>query len=298
MSQRNNKSNLKLLVVAAHPADMFDHCGGTLLHHTKRGDVVTTVSLTHGLRIHDIIISEKFRFEGGKPDDEEVNKIIKERTNKKNAEVIKACALFGVTDVRFLNYEDDILLVTENKIRDVARVIRDVKPDIIITHYPLTELFGCESSHGNTGKIVLNACQFAGEVDFNDKNPSHRVAQIFFMTPTDATMKSNVLSGYTPCYPDYYVRITDVVEEKVRALDMMRSQQYGGDYARKSTETWNGIQGSVISESYAEGFISFLPEYGDYLTVCSSRLERQNEEEILTRNRVSQIIAPYIKLPY
>ena len=76
----------------------------------------------------------------------------------------------------------------------------------------------------------------------------------------------------------------------------MRSQQYGGDYARKSTETWNGIQGTVISESYAEGFISFLPEYGDYLTVCSSRLERQNEEEIVTRNRVSQIIAPYIKL--
>lgn len=288
---------LSILLVAAHPADTFDHCGGTLLHHARRGDKITVVSVTHGLRIHDIVVSEKFRFQKEKPDKNEIEKIIAERTQSKNAEVINACKILGVTDVRFLNYEDGILLVTEDKIRDVAKVIRDVRPDILITHYPLTELFGCESAHGNVGKIVLHASQFAGEVDFDDPNPSHRSAQTFFMAPEEGTRpSSNVLSGYTPGYCDYYVNITDVVEEKVRALDNMRSQQYDGNYARRTVEVCDGVQGQVISEAYAEGFIRFLPEYGDYLNVCEGRLDKQDEDEILTRKRVSNFIAPYIKL--
>lgn len=288
---------LQLLVIAAHPADTFDHCGGTLLHHARRGDEVTVVSLTHGLRIHDIVVSEKYRFQNEKPDKDEIDKILKERTRVKNAEVIKACGILGVTDVRFLKHDDGILLVTEDKIRDVANVIRDVRPDITITHYPLTETFGCESSHGNVGKIVLHASGFAGQVDFLDPKPAHRGAQIFFMQPPEGTApRSNVLSGYTPGYCDYWVNITDVVEEKVKALNMMKSQQYGGDYAKKTVECSNGVQGRIITESYAEGFIRFLPEYGKYLNVCQDRLDRQNEEEGLTRKRGTRIIAPYVNI--
>ncbi|NJD01097.1 MAG: hypothetical protein FIA99_00505 [Ruminiclostridium sp.] len=288
---------LNILLVAAHPADTFDHCGGTLLHHARRGDKITAVSVTHGLRVHDIIVSEQFRFQKEKPDKNEIDKIISERKIAKNAEVIKACELLGVNDVRFLNYEDGILLVTEDKIQDVAKVIRDVKPDVILTHYPLTELFGCGSAHGNVGKIVLHASHFAGMVDFDDPNPSHRCAQIFFMAPEEGTRpSSNVLSGYAPGYCDYYVNITDVVEEKVKALDMMRSQQYGGDYARRTVEVCDGVQGGVITEAYAEGFIRYLPEYGEYLNVCEGRLDKQDEDEILTRKRVSRFIAPYVNL--
>lgn len=291
------KRNLKLLVVAAHPADMFDHCGGTLLNHSKRGDTVVTLSVTNGIRIHDIVISEEYRFAEKKPKGAVLDDLIKKRINEKNAEIIKACSLLGVNDVRFLNYDDGILLVTGDKIRDVAKVIRDVKPDILITHYPLTEHFGCESSHGNVGKIVLNAAGYAGTVDFDDNNSSHRTAQIFFMAPIDATgMKINVLSGLTPSYCDYYVTITDVIEEKTRALDMIKSQQYNGDYSKKTIESWNGIQGSVITEAYAEGFIRFYPEYGDYLEVSEHRLKRQNEPELETRKRVSKLIVPSIEL--
>ena len=91
---------LSILLVAAHPADTFDHCGGTLLHHARRGDKVTAVSVTHGLRIHDIVVSEQYRFKKEKPDKDEVNKIITERTASKNAEVINACKILaGVSDL-------------------------------------------------------------------------------------------------------------------------------------------------------------------------------------------------------
>ncbi len=66
-------SNLSILVIGGHPADVFDHCGGTLAHHIRRGDRVTALALTQGLRIHDVVISEVFRFQGKRPDADEMD---------------------------------------------------------------------------------------------------------------------------------------------------------------------------------------------------------------------------------
>jgi 4-oxalomesaconate hydratase len=287
--------NLKILVIGGHPADVFDHCGGTLAHHVRRGDNVTTLALTQGLRVHDVVISEELRFQKKKPDPQRLEALLQERTKVKYGEVITACGILGVQDVRFLHYDDSTLLVTSELIGAVARIIRSVRPDIILTHYPL-ENAGAESHHGNTGKIVLHAMQFAGAVDFNDPNPSHRVPQLFFMAPIEATFNTTSLSGATAVFCDYYVDITDVAELKVKALDAMRSQQYGSDYARKAVETWNGKDGYFMSVAYAEGFSRYYPEIGDFLAVSQERRERANEPEAITRQRSSKLIAPFVKL--
>ena len=44
---------LRILCIGAHPADIFDQSGGTMAHHTARGDYVACIVLTHGVRIHD-----------------------------------------------------------------------------------------------------------------------------------------------------------------------------------------------------------------------------------------------------
>ena len=147
---------LRILVIGGHPADVFDHCGGTLFHHIKRGDEVTCLALTQGLRIHDEVISEKFRFGLNHLSREEIEKIKAEREEVKYNEVKKACGLFGITDIRFLSYDDKILIVTEELIVETAKIIRDVRPHILITHFPL-ENGGVGSHHGNTGKIVMEA---------------------------------------------------------------------------------------------------------------------------------------------
>ncbi|NJD04397.1 MAG: PIG-L family deacetylase, partial [Ruminiclostridium sp.] len=250
--------SLKILVVGGHPADVFDHCGGTLAHHVRRGDQITTLALTHGLRVHDIVVSEEMRFQKEKPDPERLEAIIQERTKVKYGEVIEACGILGIQDVRFLHYDDSTLLVTSELIGAVARIIRSVKPDIVVTHYPL-ENAGVESHHGNTGKIVLHAIQYAGAVDFQDSNHSHRVPQVFFMSPLEATFKPTSLSGSTNVFCDYYVDITDIVEQKVKALDAMKSQQYEGDFSRKSVEIGSGKDGHFMTVSYAEGFVRYYP---------------------------------------
>jgi LmbE family N-acetylglucosaminyl deacetylase len=60
------------------------------------------------------------------------------------------------------------------------------------------------------------------------------------------------LSIGTQAPPNYFVDVTDVVELKVKVLDIMRSQQYYGKYVRKNVETWSGGLGYNVRRSYCE----------------------------------------------
>ena len=287
---------LNILVVAGHPADLFDHCGGTLAHHVRRGDHVTCVGLTHGARAHDIVITEELRFQKKAPDPERLEQLLQERARVKHAEVVEACAILGITDVRFLNYDDNVLLVTHELVQAVARVIGEVKPHIVITHHPL-ENGGVANHHGTTGKIVLHAIGCASTVSPGDPSPGYRVAQVFFMSPVVATFVGSPLAAQASVFCDYYVDITDVIELKVKAWDRLRSQQYGGNYGRKAAEAWNGKEGLHMRVGYAEGFVRCHPEIGDYLTVSRELLDRANEPDAVSHARTDVLIAPFVELP-
>src|SRR5690606_33713501 len=51
-----NSSNLRILVVGGHPADVFDQSGGTMAHHVARGARVYCAVMTTGVRAHDKVI--------------------------------------------------------------------------------------------------------------------------------------------------------------------------------------------------------------------------------------------------
>ena len=67
---------LRILVVGAHPADIFDQSGGTMAYHVSRGDFVACVVLTHGARIHDDVISEAMWHEKEFPGADELLKLM------------------------------------------------------------------------------------------------------------------------------------------------------------------------------------------------------------------------------
>src|SRR5512140_1352122 len=127
---------LRLLIVGGHPADAFDGAGGTLAHHAAQGDQITALVLTQGTRIHDVVISDELRKRGTVPPAEELDALMAERSKVKHDEVVRACAIMGFTDVRFLTYSDEVLLLNEQVICDIAGLIREVRPHIVITHYP------------------------------------------------------------------------------------------------------------------------------------------------------------------
>ncbi len=94
-----NRQKLTLLVIGAHPADVFDHCGGTLARHVAAGDRVVCVSLTGGLRIHDTVLSEEFRRRKVTTEEQaNLDSIKAARRDNKEQEVIEACACFGTPE--------------------------------------------------------------------------------------------------------------------------------------------------------------------------------------------------------
>jgi 4-oxalomesaconate hydratase len=284
---------MNILVLGGHPADVFDHCGGTLAHHTRKGDHVTCLTLTQGLRIHDEVVSEVFRFGTQGYTKDEIERICAEREQVKLNEVREACALFGVTDVRSLRYDDKLLLVTGELIDKTARVIREVKPELLITHYPKSS-GNTIDHHGNAAKIAIAAAMLAGTVDFEDPNPAWRIADFAFMlNPGDITAFQALDAG-VQAVPNYFVDVTDAAELKVKALDMMKSQQYQGKYARKNVEIWSGGLGFGVRNPYCEAFILNKPVVAETIQICDHWLKRANEPEKNKVDRDYEMTAPFV----
>jgi LmbE family N-acetylglucosaminyl deacetylase len=287
-SEGKKHEPLRILVIGAHPADVFDQSGGTMAHHIARGDWVGCAILTHGMRIHDKVVSVDMFNSKEIPPADEMNKIIVDRTDVKTKEVLKACSLLGVKeqDVYFLGADDAVLLVNEPMIRKLARLIRKLRPNVVITHYPL-EHANVGSPHATTGQMVMHALQFATGVEPGDKMPPHKVAQVFFFGCGAAGIRFDLWSAQGGFYNDTFIDITDVAEKKLACLDAMKSQGYGGAYARKRIETSDGSFGRGGKVAYAEGFISLRSTTHYYLPVSEINIEQSKASDHETMTRYS-----------
>lgn len=282
----SNQEKLRILVIGAHPADIFDQSGGTMAHHVKRGDWVGALVVTHGARIHDKVISNNLFTAATIPQGDKLENMMKDRADVKTEEVFCACEILGVKreDVHFLGEDDAVTLESKDTIRKIAQIIRKLRPNVIITHFPM-ENGGVECPHANTGKNVMRAIFWAGSVDPEDPNPANKVAQVFFFGGGAAWVRGGLwdsLHGYTN---DVFIDITDVVELKLKAIDSMVSQAYAGAYARKRIECSDGAFGQRAGTSYAEPFIKLYAELHEYLPVTEDalKLSRMSDHEIIIR---------------
>ena len=291
-----NRQKLTLLVIGAHPADVFDHCGGTLARHVAAGDRVVCVSLTGGLRIHDTVLSEEFRRRKVTTEEQaNLDSIKAARRNNKEQEVIEACACFGIPkeDVIFLGFDDSIIVEDPEMIRAVAQIIRKVRPQIVINHYPL-EGGGIGNQHATSAKIVNHALALAGTTDYETNTPGWRIARQFYMIASPMTQCYSFLGAMHMPFVPIYVDITGVIDKKVKALNCMVSQQYGGRYALRRTEVNEGTYGHHNRIGYAEAFVPAGPDLYDLLPVSDRHLAWANEQEICTRERGSAWTVPFM----
>ncbi len=288
------QKQLQILVIMAHPADTFDHCGGTMAHHIERGDKVTVVGMYQGVHIHDEVIADQLRMAGKTFSEDEAEKLRTARENVKNQEVVKACGILGITDVRFMGIEDRINLVNEDTITQIAKIIRDIKPDILITHYPI--IMQGFDAHGQAGEMVLRAAGYAGNIDFYDPNPAHRTPQLMFTNPDNYLAKATVLHSESSCYCDLFIDVSDVADKITKARNCMVSQQYNGNYSRKSVESGIGKMGDAMRTGYAEAFIRYHPELKYYLPLPKRMEAWANEPEKQQLERRGYMVAPYVDL--
>ena len=280
--ETTSNAKLRILSIGTHPADVFDQCAGTLVHHAMRGDYIACLSLTHGARKHDVVMSDEMQHATSIPQGVELLSLMAERTDVKAEEIRAAGKIIGFEDILFMGLDDDVFMVTKEAVYAVAGVIRQIKPDVILTHYPM-QGDGVANAHAVGGQIVLHALQFANAVDPGDPNPPHRIAQMFFFGAGAAYIPKNVFDVQRGCYNELYIDITDVIEKKLAAMDCLVSQGYAGKYARKRLEVADGTFGGGYA--YGESFIKWRPETHSYLPVPESMLEtaKLSDHELMDR---------------
>jgi LmbE family N-acetylglucosaminyl deacetylase len=273
---------LRIVSFGGHPADTFDQSAGTMAHHAARGDYVAAVGVTAGARIHDKKVSDEMFHVEEVPDAASLTSLMGERGNVKADEVRRACNILGFDNVFFMGVDAAVLSVDAGVIRQMARLIRELRPDIILTHFPFEH--GGLGDHAVTGQMVVRAVDYAASVDPGDRNPPVRVEQVFFFGQGAASVRNGLwdaTGGYTN---DVFIDITDVIDKKFAAMECLVSQGYAGAYNRKRTEASDGGFGGGFV-AYGEGFIRMNAEvhYLLPLTPYARRRGHDSDHEIMGR---------------
>lgn len=218
---------MRVLAIGAHPDDIEIACSGTLAKCVKRGDEVFVCHLSCGDLGHVII-----------PPDE-----LKEmRIN----EAKKAGSLAGITVMWGGFYDLDIFADNKEARNKVVEVIKEVKPDFIITHNPDDYM----PDHVATSKLVFDASFTATLPNYKTKAQGHaELVPIYYM---------DTLAGVN-FVPTEFVDVTNEIDLKLQMLNCHESQiVWMRDHDRidfpDMVKTCSKYRGYQCGVAYAEGF--------------------------------------------
>lgn len=191
----------RVVVVTAHPDDVDFGAGGTIATLRAAGIEVTYCICTDGDA-------------GGFDDAVDRSQIPLIR----RAEQTAAGLALGVSDVRFLGYKDGYLEPTHEVQRDIVRVLREVKPQLVITQSPERNWDRLPASHPDhmaAGEATVRALYPAVRNPY--AFPEIREAGLEAWTVTWLW-----LQGHPE--PNHWVETTDVFASKMSALHAHESQ--------------------------------------------------------------------------
>jgi LmbE family N-acetylglucosaminyl deacetylase len=221
----------RVLVSVAHADDIEFGMVGTVATWIKNGAKVTYLIITDNRS-------------GSNDPDADIDALIATRQREQSA----AAKVAGVTDVRFLGYQDGVLQPTLELRKAITRVIREVQPQVVVTMDPETVIAD--------GRDYIN-------------HPDHRAAAeatlyaVFPSAETRPIFADLIDEGLEPCKvnkvymtltnkPDTYVDISPTMETKRAALREHASQI--NEDVIDMLARWNADAGEKIGVSYAETF--------------------------------------------
>ena len=253
MSDKLRKLNI--LVVHAHPGDLCCEGAGTVAIHTERGDNVTCLLLSDGERHHNDLIHR----EEGKPESERdpkiVNASLDEIKTLKREEAQSMCDFLGIKKMYAFGWPDYQWECTHEKIMQIAEVVREVRPDVVLTTAPWGEVQSqLTDVHAVTGHLTRMAARYCSDsLPQLDGHQPHHTKAIFYVPMMGMADTSNMAGTGVVC--DVWVDITSVVKKKIQCIDLLVSQGYQGSCARKIIEAREGRWGMLCGCSYAEPWI-------------------------------------------
>ena len=222
----------RILCISAHPDDNEFSIGGTVARWAReKRDVIFCLVTTGGAGVNEHTPSN----EGLIP--------IREKETRAAARIL------GVSEVIFLGYADGTLQPTLDMRRDLTRVIRRVKPDIVVTGDPTVRFYGNEymnhPDHRAVASAALDAVFPSSETSaifpelIAEGLPPHKVKQVLIAGSLD---------------PDVFVDIGATLGAKCRALKAHRSQVGKGEWVEQLLKAWAIRDGKRGGVRYAEAF--------------------------------------------
>ncbi|MCI0477210.1 MAG: PIG-L family deacetylase [Anaerolineales bacterium] len=224
----------RAMAISAHPDDQEFTVAGTLAKWARAGCEIVTVCITSG----DAGSNEKTDPDLAK------HKLAQMREEEQRA----ACRVLGIAHVEFLHYPDGILQPTLELRRDLTRLIRKYKPEVVLCGDPTVRYYG---------NSYLN-------------HPDHRAAAdaaldaVFPSAGTRFIFPELLAEGFEPHAvnkifihgaekSETYVDIRATLEIKITALKEHQSQLGDWDPAEMMRE-WARDGAAEHGLEYAESF--------------------------------------------
>jgi LmbE family N-acetylglucosaminyl deacetylase len=221
-----------ILCIAAHPDDIEFTIAGSVARWTREGRSVTfCLVTTGGAGTNEHTPSG----DGLVP--------IRER------ELHEAARILGVQEVVLLGYTDGVVEPTLGLRRDLTRVIRRIRPDVVVCSDPTVRYYGNEYLNHPDHRAVASA---ALDAVF----PSSETRGIFPELITEGLephkVKEVLISGAEPA--DAWVDIGDTLAIKCAALKAHASQVGKGEWVDVLLAEWAKQAGKRIGVASAEGY--------------------------------------------
>jgi LmbE family N-acetylglucosaminyl deacetylase len=229
-----------VLSVLAHPDDAEFLCAG----------VLARLAGEHGWKVHIASMTPG--------DCGSMERPAEEIAAVRRAEGVRAAALIGAT-YHCVEERDLLLFYGERPLERVTRLLRAVRPRVVLTHSPADYML----DHEVTSTLVRAAAFAAPAPNFlPDKGhapPLPRVPHLYYCDPIEG---KDALGR--PVDPGFRVNISGVIDRKAEMLAAHASQRewllkhHGMDHYVGSMREWSARRGREAGVAFAEGFRQHL----------------------------------------
>lgn len=203
----------KLLVIGAHSGDFVWRAAGTIAKTREEGGETLVVALSYGERGE----SGELWKEDPKRSVESV-KVIRHAQAQQAADILD-------TPIRFLDWGDYPMLISNERIEQLTHLIGDFEPTVILTH---SEKDPFNPDHPLAFQAVQRARLLSSGAGVPSAFKNIDPPAWYSFEPHQPE-----LSGYVP---DTYIDITSVMDKKMVAMGCMGAQNYLKDYYAELAE--------------------------------------------------------------
>lgn len=229
-----------ILSILAHPDDAEFLCAGTLIRLKRE----------HGWQVH---IASMTAGDCGSADlpPTEISRV-------RRGEGVAAAALIGAT-YHCLDERDLLVFYNEPTLKKVTRLLRAVRPGIVLTHSPADYMLDHEMT-----STLARAAAFAAPVPNFDCEPDQpapleHIPHLYYCDPAEGKdpLGKEVTSGFC-------IDITGVIDTKAAMVACHASQRewllkhHGMDQYVEAMRNWSARRGRLAGFAFAEGFRQHL----------------------------------------